>query len=72
MDLSFALKVAGWDLTLVNKATKETALDEALGKLGMVMPHIIDSLATPLLSEDPTHCSKLDIKEGFWRMVCAV
>ena len=29
-DLSFALKVAGWDLPSVKKAKKETAPDEAL------------------------------------------
>ena len=30
LDLSFVLKVAGWDLPLVNKVTKEIAPAEAL------------------------------------------
>ena len=70
LDLSFALKVAGWDLPSVNKATKETA--EALEKVRTVMPCIIEELATAPLSEDTIHFSKLDIKYRFWRMVCAV
>ena len=41
LDLSFALKVEGWDLTLVNEATKETSPYEALEQVGKVIPHII-------------------------------
>ena len=36
------------------------------------MPRIIEALATAPLSEDPIHFSTLDIKDGLWRMVCAV
>ena len=72
LDILFAFKVARWDITLVNKATKETAPAEALDQVGTVMPHIIEALATAPLSEDPIHFSKLDIKDGFWRMVSAV
>ena len=64
MDLSFALKVAGWDLPLVKEVTKETSPAEALGQAVMVMPHIIEALATAPLSEDPIHFNKLDIKVG--------
>ena len=71
-DLSFALKVAGWDIPWVNEAMKETAPAEALGEATTVMPRIIEALATAPLSEDPIHFSNLDIKDGFWRMVCAV
>ena len=70
LDLSFVLKVAGWDLPLENEATKETSPAEALDKVGTVIPHIIKALATSPLYEDPIHFSKLDIKDGFWRMVC--
>ena len=56
----------------MNEATKETAPAEALEQVGTVMPRIIEALATAPLSEDPIHFSKLDIKDGFWRMVCAV
>ena len=71
-DLSFLLKVTGWDLTSVNEATKETAPAEALEQLGMVMPRIIKALATAPVSEDPIHFVKLDIKDGFWRIVFEV
>ena len=71
-DLSFGLKVTGLDLPSVNIATKETAPAEALEQVGTVMTRIINALATAPLSEDPIHFSKLDIKDGFWRMVCAV
>ena len=37
-----------------------------------VMPRNIEALAIATLSEDPIHFSKLDIKYGFFRMVCAV
>ena len=66
------LKVAGWDLSLVNKVTKETATAEALEQVGTVVPRIIEALVTTPLSEDPIHFSKLDIKDGLWRIVCAV
>ena len=66
------LKLAGWDLTLVNEARKETSPSEALKTVGTVMLCIIEALAVALLYEDPIHFSKLDIKYGFWRMVCAV
>ena len=72
LDLSFELKVAGWDLPSVNKATKETSPAEALEHMGTGMPCIIEVLATTPLSEESIHFSKLDIKDGFWRMVCAV
>ena len=72
LDLSFALKVAGWNLPYVKKATTETAPTEALDQVGTVMPRIIEALSTAQLSEDPIHFSKLDIKDGFCRIVCAV
>ena len=72
LDLSFALKVAGWDLPSVNKATKEIEPVEALKQVRTVRPRIIKELAIPPLSEDPIRFSKLDINNGFWRMVCAV
>ena len=71
MDLSFALKVAGWDLSSAKEETKETAQDEALDQVGTVMPLIIEALATSPLSEDPIHLSKLDNTDEFCIMVCA-
>ena len=72
LDLSFALKVAGWYLPLVNKVMKETSPDEALEQVGTVMPYIIEELATDPPSKYPIHFSKLDNKYRFWIMVCVV
>ena len=72
LDLSFALKVAGWDLPSVNKATKETVPAEVFEQVGTFMPRIVEALATAPLSEDPIHFSKLYIKDGFWTIECAV
>ena len=71
-DLSFLVKVVGWDLQFVNETTKEILPAEALEQVGTVMPRIIEALASALLSEDPTNFNKLYIKYGFWRMICAV
>ena len=65
LNQSFVLKVAGWDLTSVNKVTKEISPTEALDQVGTVMPHIIEALATVPLSENPIHFSKFYIKDGF-------
>ena len=62
----------GWDLPLVKEATKETAPLESLEQVGTVTPCITEALETAPVSEDPIHFSKLDIKYGFCRMVCAV
>ena len=50
LDLSFVLKVVGWDLPLVIKETKETAPYEALDQVGTVIPRIIKTFSTSLLS----------------------
>ena len=72
LDLSFALKVAGWDLPSLNKAMNEIAPAGSIELAGTVMPRIIKALVRVPLSEDPIHFSRLYIKYGFWRMVCAV
>ena len=56
----------------MNGATKEIASAESVEQVGTVMPRIIEALATALLSGDPIRFRKLDIKDGFWRMVFAV
>ena len=57
---------------MVKKETKETAPAEAIEQGETVIPHIIEALSTAPLSEDPIYFSKLDIKDGFWRTMCAV
>ena len=56
----------------MNKATKETSPAEALDQVGMVIPRIIKALLTALLSKEPSHFNKLDIKDRLCRMVCVV
>ena len=56
----------------MNEATEETSPSEGIEQVGTVMPRIIEALATAPLSEYPIHFSKLDIKDGFWIMMCAV
>ena len=69
LDLSFALMVAGHELSSVNDATKRQAPEEAMDQIGSVLPRIIEALANAPLTGD-IMMSKLDISDDFWRMVC--
>ena len=70
LDLSFALQVAGYDLPSVNEATKDTAPEEAIEQIGTVLPRLIEAFANAPPGE-ALRLMKLDITDGFWRMVCA-
>ena len=69
LDLSFALRIAGFQLPSVNDATKNTAPEEAIDQIGTVLPRIIEAFATAPPGEY-IQLMKLDIKDGFLRMVC--
>ena len=69
LDLSFALMVAGHLLPSVNDATRRQAPEEAMDQIGSVLPRIIEALANAPLEGD-VMLSKLDVSDGFWRMVC--
>ena len=56
----------------MNESTKKKSPSEAIDQVGTAVPRIIETLATALLSEDPIHFSKLDIKYGLCIIVCAV
>ena len=71
LDLSFELMLAGYTLPSVNEATKHMAPAEAMDQIGTVLPRIIEALASAPIDEGPVLFSKLDIKDGFWRMTCA-
>ena len=71
LDLSFELRLAGYALLLVNKATEHMALVEAMDQIGTVLPRITEALAAAPIEEGPIMFSKLDIKDEFWRMTCA-
>ena len=55
----------------MNKATEHVAPAEAMDQIGTVLRRIIEALAAALLEEGPITFSKLDIKDGFWRMTSA-
>ena len=40
-----------------------------MGQLGLVLPHLIQAVAAAPLDQDNLMFSKLDIKDGYWRMV---
>ena len=71
LDLSFRLEMIGCDLPAVNEATEYTAMEAAIDQLGSVFPRIVEALATAPENGKPILFSKMDIKDGFWRMVCA-
>ena len=61
--------VAGHLLSSVNDATRRQAPKEAMDQIGSVLPRIIEALANAPLQGD-VMLSKLDVSDGFWRMVC--
>ena len=72
LDLSFSLLVSGYKLPSVNEASVEGAPMEAMAQIGTVLPRLIDAIALAPAEGGDIMFSKLDIKDGFWRMVCAL
>ena len=72
LGLSFALRINGYHLSSVNEESKKCVPMKAMGQLGTALPRIIEALAFAPTDEDggSIMMSKLDIKDGFWRMVC--
>jgi len=71
LDLSFKLMLNGYALPSVNEATERCAPEEALDQIGQVLPRIIAAMAEAPLEDGDIVLMKTDIKDGFWRMVCA-
>jgi hypothetical protein len=69
LDLSFQLRLAGLLCPSVNEATKHLAPVEAMDQLGSVLPHLIEAMAQSTEALGPILFTKLDIKDGYWRMV---
>ena len=69
IDLSFQLRVKGKVLPSVNSATESLAPQKAMTQLGMALRRIINNLATHHNTNKPFLFSKVDLKDGFWRMV---
>lgn len=68
LDLSFRLKYKWMKLNSVNSATKLQAPYEAMVQLGNCVQRLIKTLANNYDPEKPFAFSKLDIKDGFWRI----
>ena len=69
MDLSFQFKKKdGSKWESVNSATTKLAPQQAMGQLGSVLWRIVALMADQCDPNRPFKLSKLDIKDGFWRM----
>ena len=54
----------------MNKATEGCAPEEAINQIGTILARIIEVLALAPEEDGNILVSKLDIKDGFWRMMC--
>ncbi len=71
LDLSFVLRYKGGELPSVNGATNIKAPQKAMAELGQVVRRIICFMAEHYDAQRPFKFAKIDIKDGFWRMVVA-
>lgn len=69
LDLSYALRIAEKQVPSVNDATSPQSIREAMNELGTTVHRIIDAIALANPQEGDIYFQKLDIKDGFWRMV---
>jgi hypothetical protein len=52
----------------VNNTTVQLAPDRPVKELGNVLPQILDFLST-VLAEEHIHFAKIDLADGYWRMI---
>ena len=71
LDLSFRLRYRDTYINSVNDTTTPQAPPEAMGQLGSCFRRLVATMAHNCDHEHPFYFSKLDIKDGFWRMVVA-
>ena len=70
LDLSHGVSIDGERLPSVNEATNDdVAPSHSMAELGNVLPRIIYAVGTAPENKGPVLFSKLDIKDGYWRMV---
>ena len=68
LDLSFNLHEGGIEYSSVNDTTKKLAKPEAMSQLGFCLNRIVATMADNFDPDKPFMFTKLDIKDGFWRM----
>jgi len=70
LDLSHGVQIGNVQHPSVNEATNpDIAPHAAMAELGSVLPCLIYAVATAPDAQGPVLFSKLDIKDGYWRMV---
>jgi hypothetical protein len=68
LDLSFTLHHEGTSYASVNATTNPLAKAEAMAQLGFCLQRLVATIADNFNPNKPFMFSKLDIKDGFWRM----
>ena len=68
LDLSFQLKQNEKIYPSVNNVTNRQAKTESMAQLGHVLQRIVELMADNFNKEIPFKFTKLDIKDGFWRL----
>ncbi len=69
LDLSFEFLIPDGSIPSVNATTELKAPQKAMAELGQVVRRIISILAEHCNDDHPFKFTKIDIKDGFWRMV---
>ena len=72
LDLSFTLFNKGVNIESVNDKTKNLARPENMDKLGLVIKRMIHAMAKYCHHGLPIKFSKIDAKDGFWRMAVSI
>ena len=65
LDLSFRLRIVGFDIPSFNETTEDRAPNISLSQLGSVLPRIIRAISETEDDNIPIFFSKIDIKDGF-------
>ena len=68
LDLSFSLRIGNYVLPSVNESSRMLAPAAVLDQMGEALPRLIAALAKAPENGGDVVFSKLDIKDGYWRM----
>ena len=69
LDLSFHLRTANSAYKSVNETTNKHSTQEAMDELGKALQRILARMADARKTDRTLWFTKLDIKDGFWRMI---
>ena len=72
LDLSYGVTTGTTRHPSINESTKpDVAPSHAMSELGCILPRLIYAVTTAPDQRGPLLFSKLDVKDGYWRMVVA-